>query len=153
MKRTLLFLFILFVLVSCDKAKQLARMQKNHSYLFEKTIDSVNYIDTILTFVDSIRFDTNFVQSNDTVNFTAGDIDAKIFIQDSIVYVDIFKPARTDTILINDTIQIPRFIPNVPPRKEDDLMSWIFQNLLTLFLIILALLIIPRARSWLTNRE
>ena len=150
--------FILLIFHSCNKAKQLARIQKNHAYLFEKTIDTLSLIDTIYFYQNEIKFDTLYKYSEDTSSFNVGDIQTKVLIKDSIVYVEVFKPEIIDTVYFDSIVLVPRYLPNVLPKSKPK-FNWIdleFGSGLRCFLLLIVLLLViyifARIRSPVTNK-
>ncbi|RFC54859.1 hypothetical protein [Brumimicrobium aurantiacum] len=117
-KNKIVFLFVLAFLFSCSPMKRLERFEKRHPYLFEsiKVVDTFTYFDTV--YVPTIKHDTIFRITKDTMYLTKDRLKVKLLYKDSIIYLD--GECVGDTVYIeNDIIrEVPKFQTKEPPKFQ-----------------------------------
>jgi|GEM_PF-3096906 len=99
----LMIAFLINMIFSCSAPKRLARLEKNHSYLFNRTSDTITINDTISVTIPGAKSDTFFQaqQLIDTVYYAQNGITTTLYLQNDTIYVQ----NKTDTIYK----QIPYF--------------------------------------------
>lgn len=133
-------LILIIILTSCSAPKRLERLQKNHSYLFERKTDTIKVEIKDTVYFDRVQKDTLFHVDFDTVFIQNERLKIQLIRENDTIYVD--GVCDGDTVYIDKIIYIPynRFTP--PEIKEDNsILKWLVA-LAIVALILFAFLIL-----------
>lgn len=104
----LIIIIMLFLLISCSPSKRLIRLQKNHSYLFEHTMDTVKVLDTTEFVYPGVSLKEKYSESSFLKNIYTP---RGLQLDKDLLHIKIKGDPLTDTIYIEaDVDTIKEFI-------------------------------------------
>lgn len=123
----------LVLLASCSPVKRLERLQNNHSYLFNRKLDTITVNDTILVTIPGIKIDTFFSilqLKKDTVFIEKNNLKTKLWMKNDTVFVD----SGCDTVYqyVYREIKVPYVKNEAAVQKEKSLPEKISAAILLL---------------------
>lgn len=133
-------LILVVILTSCSAPKRLERLQKNHSYLFERKTDTIKVEVKDTVFFDRIQKDTLFHVDFDTVFIQKEKLKIQLIRENDTIYVD--GVCEGDTVYIDKIVNVPynKFTP--PEIKEDNtIIKWLIALAIVTFISIVILLL------------
>jgi len=139
----LIIIALIYSLLSCSPVKKLNRLQKNHSYLFEKKIDTIKIYDTSKIVIPGVKLDSTFplfkMSAPGGISFSKENLHINLFHDTITNYIEL--DAQVDTVyrFIYREIKIPynRFVVDPPENLKSRYIIIVY---LIIFLIPILLL-------------